>query len=90
VFDAMGIVRILNAHAHPDIIVPGKFSRELDKSLRSLRQNLKSVPIGFPHHIENTVYEFKRNIGVKKIAHRIDKDLSRLLPLQRLVNNIGL
>jgi len=71
---AIGIVRILNTHTHPDIVVPRKFVGELDKSLRSLRQNLKSVPIGFPHHIENTAYELVRNIGVKKIAHRIDED----------------
>jgi hypothetical protein len=48
------------------------------------------VPIGFPHNIKNTAYEFQRNVRVKKIAHRIDEDLPPLIPPQRLVKYIRL
>jgi hypothetical protein len=74
VVDAMGIVRILNTNAHPNIIVPGKFPREFHQSLGSLGQNLKYVPISFSHDIKDVANEFQRNVRMKKIAHRIDED----------------
>jgi hypothetical protein len=88
--DAIGIVRILNAHTHPDIVVPRKVSSKFNESLGSLGQNLKRVPLRFSHHIKNTAYEFERNVIVKKIAHRINKDFSWLIPPQRLVKYVWL
>jgi hypothetical protein len=89
-FDAISIVRILHTHAHPDIVVPGQFPYDFDKSFRPLRQNLERVPIGLSHYIEDTAYEIQGHVRMKKITHRIDKDLPRLIPSQRLVKHIGL
>jgi len=90
VLDAIGIVRILNAHTHPDILVPSKFSSKVEESLRSLCQDLKRVPFGLTHHIKNAANEIEWNGSVKKIAHRIDKYFPRLIPPQWLVDYVRL
>jgi hypothetical protein len=46
------------------------------------------MPVSFVHHIKHFLNKLKRNILVKKIAHRINKDLPRLTPPQRLLKQI--
>jgi hypothetical protein len=48
------------------------------------------MPTSFSHNFKDSLNKFERRVGMKKIAHRIDKDLPRLIPPQRLVKNIGL
>jgi hypothetical protein len=78
--DPIRIVCILNAHPHPDVVVPRKLSSEFNESLRSLGQNLERMPIGFSHYIKNGTYKIQGHIRVEKIAHRIDEDLPRVIP----------
>jgi hypothetical protein len=70
--------------------VPGEFRGDLSKSFRALSQDLKSMPIGLPYHIENPAYEVQRHVGMEKVAHRIDEDLPRLIPPQGLIEYVGL
>jgi hypothetical protein len=70
--------------------VPRKFIGDFSESLRSLGQNLKYVPISLAHRVKNPANEIQRHVLVKKIAHRIDKNLPRLMPTQRLTENIRL
>jgi hypothetical protein len=88
--DAIGVILILDAHAHPNIFMPWEFPSKLDESLRSLRQDLKRMPVGSSHHIKNTAYEIQGHVRMEKIAHRIDKDLPRMSPPQRLIKHIWL
>jgi hypothetical protein len=69
VLDAIGIVRILDAHAHPNIFVPRKFSGEFDQPFRSLSQNLERVPISFSHDFKGGLDKFEWYVWMEKIAH---------------------
>jgi hypothetical protein len=46
--------------------------------------------MSFSHHRKDGLNEIEWHVMVKKITHRIDKDLPGLSPLQRLVNYIRL
>jgi hypothetical protein len=55
--------------------------------VRALGQNLERVPLGFPHDIEDRPDELQRDVFVKQVAHRVDKDHSGLRPTQGLLQS---
>jgi hypothetical protein len=49
-----------------------------------------ALVIQFWHHIEHLLDVFQGNIDVEEIAHRVDEDVLRLLPLQRTDEHLRL
>lgn len=57
-------------------------------ALRALRQNLKGVLRAGHHDGKNSYDKFFRHILMKQIAHRIDKNPARLLPVERFFQHL--
>src|SRR5216683_109322 len=82
------ILLVLNADSPPDVILfRGKAKasgQQLLESLRSLRQNLKRVPLGRHHYAANSFDVVVRNTFLEKVAHGIHKHELRRPPGKRL------
>jgi hypothetical protein len=76
---------ILDAHADPDVRMPRQRRCELSQALVTLGQDLKRVPMGLSHDLEDLLEVGVRNTLVEEVAHRVDEDHSRPRPLQWLL-----
>jgi transposase len=66
---------------HPPQLTPQQFAQ----SLVALGEDLKYVPVSSPHDLSNARDVVGWNVFVKEVAHRVDKDLPRASPMQRLI-----
>jgi len=80
---------ILYAHTKPDIrklAYPSELSaKEKTHSFVTLRQNLVGVTLRLPHYLADARDVLDWNVLLEEIAHRVDKDSSRMLPTQGLL-----
>src|SRR5258706_9311601 len=80
---------VLNRYATPDMRwsrrAPVAAPQEVAHQRRTLRQDLKGVPVRLLHRVKDAPDELLRHVFVEEIAHRIDEDHARTAPAQRLI-----
>ena len=57
IVDAVSVVLVLHADAHPHVLGPLELRRELGKSLVALGQNLEDMPRTLSHDLEDVLQE---------------------------------
>jgi hypothetical protein len=62
----------------------------LGQTISPLREDLKGVPRGLRHDSKNPLNVFERHLIMEQVTHRVHKNISGLLPLDRLHKHIRL
>ena len=70
---------------HPPQLTP----QQLAQSLVPFGEDLKYVPVSPSHDVANARDVVGWNVLVKEVAHRVDEDLPRASPVQRLLELFG-
>ena len=52
-------------------------------------EDLEDVPVGSSHDVADASDEIGRDVFVEQVAHRVDEDLPRPFPVQRLLQLLG-
>lgn len=86
--DPVGVIHVLHADAHPDVLRPRQSRSQLSQSFRALRQHLEDVLTGLFHDFKRPTYEVHRHVGMEKIAHGVDENNARLFPAQRKIEKV--
>ena len=80
---------ILNAHAKPHVreaAHPAQFGLEqAAHTLLAFRQHLINVPVSAAHGVAHRRDVLRRHTFVEQVAHRVDEDLPRSTPRERLL-----
>ena len=76
---------VLDRYSHPDIRMPGQRAREVREAFMPLCEDLKRMPLGAAHHVEDVLHKLVGDVLVEQVAHRVHEDHPRPLPTQRLV-----
>ena len=80
---------ILNAHAKPHVreaAHPAQFGLEqAAHTLLAFRQHLINVPVRAAHGVAHRRDVLRRHTFVEQVAHRVDEDLPRSTPRERLL-----
>jgi hypothetical protein len=84
IFDAYTERNVLKI-GHPPQLTPQQFQ----ESLVALGEDLKNVPVSTSHNVADARDVLEWNVLVKEVAHRVDKDLPRASPVQRLLELLG-
>ena len=88
-FDAAGVRCVFNRNAKPDVAwhTPASVTSTdvVTHERAALGQHLVHVPVRALHRIKHPINERPVNVLVEKVAHRIDENHPRPLPLARLL-----
>ena len=57
-----------------------QYARLVAHQRATLRQHLEHVPVGPLHRVEDAVNEYRRDLLVEEVAHRVDEDHARTPP----------
>lgn len=88
--DAVDVVLVLDADAHPDVRLPGKLRVEGKQAVGTLGEDLILMPIGAHHDIEDFLDVIVGDFVVEEVAHRVDEDDLGFLPAQWDFEGLGL
>lgn len=90
VIDPPDVLRRLDADAHPDVWCPRQLGVEFSEPIGALGQDLKSMPVGPSHDVEDALDERERNVFVEEVAHRVYENRLRLSPVERQLQHLRL
>jgi hypothetical protein len=84
IFDRYAEPHMRRGRARPVTVV-----NEFHQERTAFRQHLINVPVGLFHRVEHGTDVRLGNVLVKEIAHRVDEDHARPLPIERLLEALG-
>src|SRR5437773_1311919 len=82
--DPSDVVGSADRNSYPQIRWPRETWSQFGETIGPLRENLKLMPMGTDHHLEDLADVVLRKLLVEEVRHGIDKNEGRLLPVERL------